>query len=65
MTERLKPCPFCGWSELKVSIEDWDMCDDVYVIRCPYCGVVMDRDCEWELIDAWNTRAIGKIPFRG
>lgn len=58
MTDELKPCPFCGWDMkgIKPEIEDWDMTDDVYVIRCPCCGVMMYRDCEWECVDMWNTR---------
>jgi len=56
MTDKLKPCPFCGDSGV-VYIQDhhsW------YRVECSGCDARSDPSCQSkkEAIAAWNTRAI-------
>jgi Lar family restriction alleviation protein len=46
----LKPCPFCGGSNLTVNTS-WVECDDCILIGPKY-------DAEGDAIDAWNRRAL-------
>ena len=57
MTEKLKPCPFCGSSKL---IIDWPIADAYgYIVFCKECGCEYhsERQEEDEAITGWNTRA--------
>ena len=55
--KELKPCPFCGGTELNIeSFSGWG--GDVVI--CADCLCVfsqMELTCEKDLIDAWNRRA--------
>lgn len=63
----LKPCPFCGSSNVEANAytDDWDaICD----VRCRNCKALMSRtfynssDCHEvrkEAVAAWNRRAEG------
>ena len=71
MTDKLKPCPFCGGEaevydyESKHDIYDPDTLGYVdteyytkYGVGCVLCGcIVADRNSETEAIEAWNRRA--------
>lgn len=52
----LKPCPFCGHDVPPPYYDDLDTDDDYYVIKCPYCGVMMYEDNVEFLIVNWNRR---------
>lgn len=48
----LKPCPFCGETNLFVEEEDWG-----WVVYCGSCPAFMDGlNSKEEVIDKWNTR---------
>jgi Lar family restriction alleviation protein len=57
MSEKLKPCPFCGSSHvLAEDFEEFDM--GMYWIRCGDCGAgCSTKDTTEEAIKAWNRRA--------
>lgn len=52
---QLKPCPFCGGTELKIEIEDHEF----HVIHCYQCEIStaqsLDRD---RAIQEWNQRPL-------
>ena len=55
MTEKLKPCPFCGEKD-----EVWviQRMDGPYWVQCPDCGGSGSREAtEEEAVIAWNRRA--------
>ena len=53
MSEKLKPCPFCGGEALLWEIKDCD-CYRVFCTKCPCCmGINLEKD---EAIEAWNRR---------
>ena len=52
----LKPCPFCGYDVSPPYYDDLGTDDEYYVIKCPYCGVMMYEDNEKFLIANWNRR---------
>ena len=68
MTDKLKPCPFCGGeSKLEITTECWGHGEyhENYFIKCMRCGsrgkseVVYDktpRQCEADCIENWNRR---------
>ena len=59
MSEKLKPCPFCG-SEAEVRTDE----NDEYYVSCTECFALVgycadtwaEYETEEEAIDAWNTR---------
>lgn len=57
MTEKLKPCPFCGGT---AKIE-WLPPISEYVVECLQCGIGSDPSMSYrdenELVKLWNTRA--------
>lgn len=62
MTEtKLKPCPFCGGTNIEVYKEDeWEaMCMDCYA----NVGACCSYYTEAEAIEAWNRRAEVKHSF--
>jgi Lar family restriction alleviation protein len=69
MSEKLKPCPFCGSSHvLAEDFEEFDM--GMYWIRCGDCGAgCSTKDTTEEAIKAWNRRAEPKrgewIAYKG
>ena len=56
MSEKLKPCPFCG-SEAKL----FEVCG-LYIVKCknPRCGIKHEAFRKGEVISMWNTRAEDK-----
>ncbi len=49
MTEKLKPCPFCG-HEAQINKDEWS-------IQCSYCPAYMGYfNTEQEAVEAWNRR---------
>ena len=61
MTEKLKPCPFCGAERgLYVLLGGYDACAIEWRIFCDSCkSIVMNEraDTKEEIIEAWNRRA--------
>lgn len=58
MSDKLKPCPFCG-GEVKLVTDFSQNKDHVYCFECTECGALVymddliDKD---KSIEAWNTR---------
>lgn len=66
MTEKLKPCPFCGSTDIKFAVFDAEDEGSVLCMTCKKCGAcgpIMDpmpNDGELEFqqaTKAWNRRA--------
>lgn len=68
MTDKLKPCPFCGgeaharqmmiWDDRGIHTDD----DGKWTVECEHWGCMAECGCsfytiEAEAIEAWNTRA--------
>ena len=49
----LKPCPFCGVSDVRLSQGIW------WKIYCPICGVTRTDLSRKGVIDKWNRRVKG------
>lgn len=61
MSEKLKPCPFCGSGGKRLRIWASKECVSAFVC-CRNCGAIgpgfpESRKTEDEAIDAWNRRA--------
>jgi Lar family restriction alleviation protein len=67
MTKDLKPCPFCGGTEVKLDCEARNRTGEYvfkYEIRCLSCPAIFNENawyldpCEakQDIIDKWNTR---------
>ena len=60
MSEKLKPCPFCGnKAEINGKILNWDLSsiEAAYFVRCTKCRNHSDWfDTEQDAIEAWNRR---------
>lgn len=57
MSEKLKPCPFCGSEDVKMGSRGNTFCTDIY-IKC-HCGAkvqICEEYGEEELINRWNRR---------
>lgn len=56
----LKPCPFCGSTDISVFYHDpYDGYQGdlgVYKVRCRQCGTTLQRKDMTEAEEAWNTR---------
>lgn len=66
MTEKLKPCPFCGGTP---ELIDNNPCAVIIYVRCPKCKAMIvrepenaedtaDKDAKQAVIEAWNTRKL-------
>lgn len=68
MTEKLKPCPFCGEEPyLQFRESDKTLLDVEFYVECanPYCGVepvTSGFETEEDAIAAWNRRAGDERP---
>lgn len=52
MSEKLKPCPFCGGNNLSIDGIT------VYWVECKDCNAsISGHETEEEAIEAWNMRA--------
>lgn len=57
MTNKLKPCPFCG-GEGEIRIVMRSNKPDGYWIRCQNCMAAIDvYNTQYESVIAWNRRA--------
>lgn len=62
--KRLKPCPFCGSSNLEIARKSEGLHGELgtgYIVRCNYlkggCGANSgSRETEEEAVNAWNNR---------
>lgn len=57
----LKPCPFCGNTNLYIQMTKESGCDDQYQVICNFnwngCGASSGYwDTPQEAVDAWNRR---------
>jgi Lar family restriction alleviation protein len=57
--EELKPCPFCGSTDLHHHLEGTTP-HPAWAIYCRYCGARSRYDDAGDHISAWNTRAVLK-----
>ena len=52
MSDKLKPCPFCGGRAMLSGCEDWQ-----WTVVCNKCDYLIgDYEPEREAIEAWNLR---------
>lgn len=59
MSEKLKPCPFCGGEAEMINIDAARVqgITDPVTVRCKECKCNTNWfSKEWEAIDAWNRR---------
>ena len=61
MSEKLKPCPFCGGEGIVQAIDFYPDYSDppIWWVACDICGAHTDEyegDTEAEAVKAWNTR---------
>lgn len=59
MSEKLKPCPFCGEVDILGEITETDFKEipiNIARIFCSGCGVEIRRGDLQKCIDAWNRR---------
>ena len=68
MTEKLKPCPFCGSENVEVFKFNIDFAPGKYGVHCNDCEISVGRfNMEDDVIKGWNQRG-GKLkpcPFCG
>jgi Lar family restriction alleviation protein len=56
MTEELKPCPFCGSSDIEIYEHPYECQPDLYSVDCD-CGAGVELFKSRDLaIEAWNRR---------
>lgn len=56
MTDRLKPCPFCG-GEVKMITQKHREYPSTYYVYCKHCRCKsIETQCRMDVIEAWNTR---------
>lgn len=55
--ERLKPCPFCGGTDVEINHITPGWTDDYWRVGCPDCGAWIECQTEDEARDGWNRRA--------
>ena len=63
---KLKPCPFCGGSDLECRTTETNLEGDVWEVWCdnPDCGRNYQLFSEHEAVEAWNMRCGREIrPF--
>ena len=53
MTEKLKPCPFCGGKEVKLFKEG-----SIWVVECLQCLAKVGATAKADVLDFWNSRPI-------
>lgn len=63
ITEKLKPCPFCGCKELNVSKEDWgrglfQIRMESWWLQCQgeHCYAFQQGSTKKKVIERWNKR---------
>ena len=54
MTEKLKPCPFCG---MPAVMHNENGIDTLYYVSCSCCAAHSNTGTQEEVTDAWNRRA--------
>lgn len=60
MANELKPCPFCGGTD--ISCADAGYKTDIWFVQCEDCGATFPHfDSKEEAIDHWNRRATESI----
>jgi len=60
MSDKLKPCPFCGYKDIHKATDDKSPIEGkvfyVTFISCMYCGATVSSNNEDDAIFLWNTR---------
>lgn len=57
MSDKLKPCPFCG-GEAILRMQNADYIPDMYAVECHSCKYITDfYTNSGKAIEAWNRRA--------
>ena len=54
MTEKLRPCPFCG---MPAVMHNENGIDTLYYVSCSCCAVRSNTGTQEEVTEAWNRRA--------
>lgn len=55
MSEKLKPCPFCGGNKVETRTDDEGISWYIFCNNCgAMCGYALSED---EVVKAWNRRA--------
>lgn len=59
----LKPCPFCGFDypEIWEHNQQTTPYGQYYTVKCPWCGVEIREQYEYEAVERWNRRANDEI----
>lgn len=52
-TKRLKQCPLCGWKRIEFDVSG-DL--DTFVIKCPFCKIMMTDGTLAHCRNRWNDR---------
>lgn len=55
MSEKLKPCPYCGSKDV-MSFKDFG--ESTFNIYCSFCGMTILFATELRMIEFWNSRPI-------
>lgn len=63
MTQELKPCPFCGGTDIRIK-RDLTCGFETFSVQCMVCDAPQNyHDSERGAIDAWNTRTERTTPM--
>lgn len=68
--DELKPCPFCGSTDISnvsagyaCASKVWHRGDEIFAVNCRGCGASVPNRYRNDLVvNAWNTRAQGGKP---
>ena len=60
MSDEIKPCPFCGCTDISMYTNGSDLDNYSYVVECDGCGCILDTgfDSEERAIEEWNHRIL-------
>lgn len=58
MSEVLKPCPFCGSTDLHIEHMEGTVLHPAYAVICGYCSAQSNYVDRGAHVEVWNQRAI-------